>query len=182
MIPVCVQPLLLLEQLVQIERAVDRQVDPALDELFRRQMHRIHQFPEHLQIFVLQIDKIAVFQPVIFLVQLVAFQHVEQLLPADVLRVDLQIEQAARHRHADRHAHLPHDVQTLERVRAAHLPKLGQPLHTAVEHLIDAVLLTVAAEQIALFIGIWEDLFCEKEDLTLTPFQTKALIIGRDRI
>ncbi len=145
-------------------------------------MHRIHQLVEHLQIFILQIHKVAVFQSVIFLAEFVAFQHFQQLFPADALRVDLQVKQTARHRHAHRHAHPAHDVHPLERVRAAYLPEFGKLLHTAVEHVVDAILLSAAVKHLPLLIDVREYLPGEEKDLPLAPLQTKTLIICAERV
>ena len=104
----------------------------ALDKLLGRQMHRIHQFPQHLYILILQVDKITIFEPVIFRVLLISFQYLQQVFPADILCVNLQLQQAARHRHAYRHPHLSHNIKILKRCRALHVPHLSETFHTAV--------------------------------------------------
>ena len=95
MVPVCVKAFLFLKQLVQVKCPVYRKVDFAFDKFLRRQVHSVHHFLQHLKVLVLKVDKVAILQPVIFFVKLIALQNIQQLFTADILRLNLHVKQTA---------------------------------------------------------------------------------------
>ena len=62
-------------------------------------MKGFHQFCQHFQVLFLEIDKFAAFQLVIFFLQLIAFQDIQKLLAGNIIRGNIQIQEAAGNGH-----------------------------------------------------------------------------------
>ena len=62
-------------------------------------MKGFHQFCQHFQVLLLEIDKFAAFQLVIFFLQLIAFQDIQKLLAGNIIRGNIQIQESAGHGH-----------------------------------------------------------------------------------
>ena len=94
------------QHLIKIQGPVHGKLNIPFEEIFHRQMERIHHLVKHLIGIVCKIHKISAFQTVILLLAAVTVQNIQEFLRRKIFRRNIQIQKSALDRYSHGHFHL----------------------------------------------------------------------------